>query len=832
MKRHLASRLLLASATILAGLVGIAIGPAGATGSAPATVTTSPNTVQTVVNSGTTNSLCINPSGVTSFSGPQSPSLTSYSNTNGNCDAPAALAGLTNPVVEDPSSTSYYGYGTALPGSNWVGIASDASDSQNSTSFPAFYIYDAEFTLPDCYTAASVSGSMMADNAVGVYLNNNFLQADANAYSSSNFMTPLAFTTSNPSFFTSPTNVLDFVVDDSSGDATGLDLSATVTYTSCAPTNQTTVVSGGTNSLCINPKGIASSPGAGITAVWGDGGTPPSSLPNGGSPLCNPPTSLASLTSPMVEGPPGSPPTSSGCAYSGSIPGASWVGIESGCSDSLNPPPAAENSNKMYIYDAEFSMPSCYTNASISGLMEADNGAAAYLNNNLIGYQSIVDGGGVPNFSNPAQPFGPTSSFIAPGTNILDFLVEDHSVPQTGLDFSATITYTSCSVTYGQSVSDFATVTGNTTDGSPTGSVTFYACGPTTTEPTSPACTSSSSDAQPAPGNPVPLTAATATTSTASSGFFTPDATGWWCFAGYYSGDSNYSAASDTTTDECLEVDPDPTSTVSTPSGSIASGQSETDTATVTDTGTGGSPTGSVSFYECGPNEAPTPCTSTANPVGGAVDLTPGPGTTTATATSEPFTPDASGYWCLAEYYTGATDYAASSDTTFDGCFDVTSPTITAALASGTTMNFNGDIDGTPITMTCTNFTTSGNVTASTSTLKISPPTISGCTDSLGGTDTIATNGKWKLKASSGEVKLSIPEKGATFKSSVLSGCTLTAAPTGTDNVGAADNYNNNGVITYSSDPITVSGKGCTAKELEVTATVDLTPNPGTLPPW
>jgi hypothetical protein len=35
---------------------------------------------------------------------------------------------------------------------------------------------------------------------------------------------------------------------------------------------------------------------------------------------------------------------------------------------------------------------------------------------------------------------------------------------------------------------------------------------------------------------------------------FTPSSAGYWCFAGYYSGDSNYEPSSDTSTDECFDV--------------------------------------------------------------------------------------------------------------------------------------------------------------------------------------------------------------------------------------------------------------------------------------
>jgi len=151
------------------------------------------------------------------------------------------------------------------------------------------------------------------------------------------------------------------------------------------------------------------------------------------------------VSAPVLEGAAGA----TACGYTGSIPGTpsdpggSWVGVEAGCEDDDNPPPfPVENNNKMYIYDTTFSLPACFTNPSLSGSMLADNAAAAYLNNNLLGYQSTVNGGTVANPSNPATPFGATNSaFFLPGTNTLDFLVEDHSQGGTALDFRATISF-------------------------------------------------------------------------------------------------------------------------------------------------------------------------------------------------------------------------------------------------------------------------------------------------------------------------------------------------------------------------------------------------------
>ena len=128
------------------------------------------------------------------------------------------------------------------------------------------------------------------------------------------------------------------------------------------------------------------------------------------------------------------------------------------------------------------------------------------------------------------------------------------------------------------------------------------------------------------------------------------------------------------------------TTTVSAPSnGTIRIGQYETDSATVTGNVTGGNPTGSVSFYECGPTQSPQPCTSQANQVGSAVGVTAGPGDT-ATAMSPAFTASADGYWCFAAVYSGDPNYQGSSDTSTDECFDVIGPlTITTtSLADGT----------------------------------------------------------------------------------------------------------------------------------------------------
>ena len=100
----------------------------------------------------------------------------------------------------------------------------------------------------------------------------------------------------------------------------------------------------------------------------------------------------------------------------------------------------------------------------------------------------------------------------------------------------------------------------------------------------------------------------------------------------------------------------------------------------------GGSPTGSVSFYECGPTATAQSCTSEANPIGSPVNVSPGHGDT-ATATSAFFTPNAEGYWCMAAVYSGDGNYLGSSDTTTGECFYVNGPVTivtTSPLPGGT----------------------------------------------------------------------------------------------------------------------------------------------------
>jgi hypothetical protein len=156
--------------------------------------------------------------------------------------------------------------------------------------------------------------------------------------------------------------------------------------------------------------------------------------------------------------------------------------------------------------------------------------------------------------------------------------------------------------------------------------------------------------------------------------------------------------------------------------------------------------------------------------------------------------------------------------------------TVTGSLKSGTNMTFKGDIDSIPITVSCTGFSAKGTVTKAKDTLPLSsPPSITGCTDSSGGTDTVTTTGAWKITIAATKLTLDAPKAGATFKSSILGGCTITAFPNAAGTVAGKYNGTNTDKVSNASVPTT--GSGCTSTAAKTSATVVLSPAPGA-PPW
>ncbi|HUY64236.1 MAG TPA: ice-binding family protein [Acidimicrobiales bacterium] len=250
-------------------------------------------------------------------------------------------------------------------------------------------------------------------------------------------------------------------------------------------------------------------------------------------------------------------------------------------------------------------------------------------------------------------------------------------------------------ITLGSGLDDVATVTGNATDGSPTGSLQFYECGPVSVS-----CSPSSGAALSVP--------ATLHGGVATSPIFVPSAVGNYCFASAYTPDASspYGSSSgvgDTTNGECFAVTaapgapppvvPPPTITTSAASsGLITLGNSLDDVATVTGNVMDGTPTGMVQTYWCGPGIIL--CSSTSGTA-----LAPAQALHNGVATSPGFTPGNTGTYCFASVYIpdAGSPYLASSESgtlTNGECFAAAAssaaPTNTVVIPQGDTMSIAG----------------------------------------------------------------------------------------------------------------------------------------------
>jgi hypothetical protein len=208
------------------------------------------------------------------------------------------------------------------------------------------------------------------------------------------------------------------------------------------------------------------------------------------------------------------------------------------------------------------------------------------------------------------------------------------------------------SIAFGEPVTDTAVVTGDASRGSPTGSMSFFVCGPDGGH----TCYEGGSAV---PGNPRPLVAGPDNTATSTSGEFTPPAPGRWCFRSEYSGSLSYGPSYDSNHEaECFFSKAQSTTTASMPPWvPIWPGGSALNTAVVAGTPLGGAPTGFVQFYLCSQIEAPATCDvgsfHTSNP------LEPGPdNTSSARAGGAWLSP---GRYCFRSVYTGSNRYFGSS---------------------------------------------------------------------------------------------------------------------------------------------------------------------------
>lgn len=157
---------------------------------------------------------------------------------------------------------------------------------------------------------------------------------------------------------------------------------------------------------------------------------------------------------------------------------------------------------------------------------------------------------------------------------------------------------------------------------------------------------------------------------------------------------------------------------------------------------------------------------------------------------------------------------------------DSLSPTNTSFnVANSGNITFTGiKVFGSPVTTTCTDVTLTGKTRASGLTADVTTnPNFDNagmdCTDSLGGTDTVTSSGTWTLTlvdAASDEAQtepnagdqltINVPASGITFKSSFLSGCTITAkASTPT-----SSSFNDSNSATFTNASIGINlGAGC-----------------------
>ncbi len=316
-------------------------------------------------------------------------------------------------------------------------------------------------------------------------------------------------------------------------------------------------------------------------------------------------------------------------------------------------------------------------------------------------------------------------------------------------------------------VTDSVTVSSTSSPPGPTpsGTVTFYICGPGATT-----CANTSGNLLTGTTsfpNPATLSGGTAT-----SASFTPNAAGTWCFSAVYSGDSNYNGSSDNTgssnadANECVTVAKGPSTTKTTASPSsltLSPTGTVTDSVTVSSTSSppGPTPSGTVTFYICGPGA--TTCANTSGNLLTGTTSFPNPATLSGgTATSASFTPNAAGTWCFSAVYSGDSNYNGSSDNTGSSNADANecvtvakgpSTTKTTASPSSLTLSPTGTVtdsvtvsstssppgptpSGTvtfyicgPGATTCAN--TSGNLLTGTTSFP-NPATLSGGTATLG----------------------------------------------------------------------------------------------------
>jgi hypothetical protein len=239
----------------------------------------------------------------------------------------------------------------------------------------------------------------------------------------------------------------------------------------------------------------------------------------------------------------------------------------------------------------------------------------------------------------------------------------------------------------GAPVHDTATVTGNQAGVTPTGTVTFFLCGPIPTGSCNTGGTSIGTGSL--SGSGATASAVSPDVNTSAS----PLAPGRYCFRAEWPGDANYLTpltefGGANGTNECFTVRTIPTTTTTTPSvgsgGTTTFGTSVTDHAIVQATQSGdGTPTGTVTFFVCNPTQTSGGACPAPNgtPLGSPVTTQPvgGSNPPASFADSIGVTANMTGTWCFRAVYTpggaNGSNYTGSSDATSGECFTVTDTT-------------------------------------------------------------------------------------------------------------------------------------------------------------
>jgi hypothetical protein len=187
------------------------------------------------------NSLCVEPKDGAIFANPGLPLNFAPLEAGNSQSAPFPETGaacaepqLTHPITEggQPGGEGFKYqnralYQSRIAGATWVTVYAGARSGQHD---PAYYIYNAEFNMK-CTKEAVLNGEFAADNAAGVFLNGHWIGQDAMAETSANF-TPKTFQDIGK-YFLAGTNILQFIVYDTSQPYAGLDFAATTKYGPC-----------------------------------------------------------------------------------------------------------------------------------------------------------------------------------------------------------------------------------------------------------------------------------------------------------------------------------------------------------------------------------------------------------------------------------------------------------------------------------------------------------------------------------------------------------------------------------------------------------------------